>query len=232
MKRKSGKRIHLENPKRTANRREKGNRNPSQKNTLNFVPQEKETQTDRKRFELPPIFPKFAITISLQHYRSPSLTQLVLSRAVTRVGAILRLFLSPPDCSGAASATPPLPEVSVASDLAGEVGASSLLPRTLPALLPPPSRGVWGGVVNGMPVAVAATLGSAPRVGVGLFIVFDVMVATEDEDDDRAGELGGRDEYGAGDNGGMEVGIILPIGMEAGNVGVGMEVGVGVPVVC
>jgi hypothetical protein len=83
-----------------------------------------------------------------------------------------------------------------------------------------------------MPVAVAATLGNAPRVGVGLFIVFDVIVATEDADDDRAGELGGRDEYGAGDNGGMDVGIILPIGVEAGKVGVGMEVGVGVPTVC
>jgi hypothetical protein len=147
---------------------------------------------------------------------------------VTSVGAILRLFLSPPGCSDAVSTALPLSAVSVGSNLAGDVGASSLLPRTLlPALPPPP--GVCGGVVNGTPVAVAATLGSAPRVGVGLFIVLDVMVPTEDAEDERAGELGGRDGYDAGDNGGMEAGIILPLDAEVGSVGVDMEVGVGVP---
>lgn len=73
-----------------------------------------------------------------------------------------------------------------------------------------------------MPDAVAATLGSDPMVGVGLFIVLGVIVPTEETEDERAGELGGRDGNMAGDNGGTEVGIILLLGMQAGKVGVGI----------
>ena len=56
------------------------------------------------------------------------------------------------------------------------------------------------------------------------------MVPTEEEvDEDRAGEFGGRDRYGAGDNGVRVQGAILPEGVEVGFKGVEAEVGVGVP---
>jgi hypothetical protein len=69
-------------------------------------------------------------------------------------------------------------------------------------------------------------------VGVGLFIAAvwaEVIVLTDEADEDRAGELGRRERYGAGDNGGREVGASFPEGVEVGIVGVEAEVGVGVP---
>lgn len=145
--------------------------------------------------------------------------------SVTRVGAIRRLFFSPPTCTVEATLLVSLPD----SFLAGGVGASSLFPRTL---LPDPLNGVCGGVVIGTPATVAATPGIAPTVGVGLFMVVEgpeIMVLTEEADEDRVGELARRDEY-AGDNGGNVVGIILPVDeVGVGLIGVNPEVGVGVP---
>ena len=104
----------------------------------------------------------------------------------------------------------------------GGVGASSLLPSTLPL------RGVCGGVVSGTPATDEATPGIVPRVGVGLFIGAGTDDVTEEVDEDRAGELGGRARYGAGDNGARLLGAILLEGVEVGFKGAEAEVGVGV----
>lgn len=66
-----------------------------------------------------------------------------------------------------------------------------------------------------------------PRVGVGLFIGAGTDDVTEEVDEDRAGELGGRARYGAGDNGARLLGVILLEGVEVGFRGAEAEVGVG-----
>jgi hypothetical protein len=94
-------------------------------------------------------------------------------------------------------------EVSFESSLSDSLAAPiSLFPRTLPlielvALWDTPDTGVCGGVVNGNPEGwlefVAATSGTEPSVGVGLFIGagagvwIDEMVLTEEIEADRRG---------------------------------------------
>ncbi len=120
---------------------------------------------------------------------------------LTSVGAILLFFTT-----------------AVASSLSDSLAAppASLLPRTLPltelVVLMLPDMGVWGGVVSGRPTAaelVAATLGTVPRVGVGLLVmtVLDVcawedMVATDEAEDERVG-LDGRIAATGDGEGGM-----------------------------
>lgn len=75
----------------------------------------------------------------------------------------------------------------------------SMLPLTELAALAPPAMGVCGGVVHGKAPneLVAATLGTLPKVGVGLLVITppepcacDDCVAIEDAELDRVG-LGG-----------------------------------------
>ena len=83
----------------------------------------------------------------------------------------------------------------------------STLPLTEPGLLTTPAMGVCGGVVHGRPLNdrfVAATLGTALRVGVGLFTTRDDCVAIEDAELDRVGLGGGR---GAGEAVGAITGV-------------------------
>lgn len=98
------------------------------------------------------------------------------------MGAILRRFLSP---VGGASF----------SVLGASVSASSLL--RLPGVrlssnfggLGIEADGVCGAVVTGAPPTDVATFGTAPTVGVGLFIAAGEAIApTEDTDEDRAGD--------------------------------------------
>ena len=64
-------------------------------------------------------------------------------------------------------------------------------------------------------------------VGVGLFIgCAEVIVLTDDAEEDLAGELGRRDGTVAGDNGGMDDGTNFPLGVDVGMTGVEAELGV------
>ena len=104
----------------------------------------------------------------------------------------------------------------------------SLFPSTLPVtelglLLTIPDIGVCGGVVHVKLLKagfVAATLGTLPRVGVGLLIICDDCVATDDVELDLVGLGGGN---GAGDAEGAKIGVLClskDTGAEAA-VGVG-----------
>lgn len=88
----------------------------------------------------------------------------------------------------------------------------SLFPSTLPLTelgrLVTPDIGVCGGVVHGRPLNdgfVAATLGTLPRVGVGLFTIWEDCVAIEDVESSRVGLGGGR---GAGEAAGANTGVL------------------------
>ena len=91
----------------------------------------------------------------------------------------------------------------------------SLFPSTLPLTeldrLTTPPMGVRGGVVIGRPekeLLVAATLGTFPRVGVGLLVTIPDCVATEEVEFDLVG-LGGRKD-------GWVLGVVLRTGVNAG----------------
>ena len=84
----------------------------------------------------------------------------------------------------------------------------STLPLTEPGLLITPDIGVCGGVVHGRPLNdgfVAATLGTLPSVGVGLFTIWDDCVAIEDAELVRVGLGGGR---GAGEAEGANTSVL------------------------
>lgn len=106
----------------------------------------------------------------------------------------------------------------------------SLFPSTLPLtelgrLLIIPDIGVCGGVVHGRPLKdglPAATLGTLPRVGVGLLLtICDDCVATDDVELDLVGLGGGR---GAGEGARTGVGCLSKVGGADAAVGVGSGV--------
>ena len=108
----------------------------------------------------------------------------------------------------------------------------SLFPSTLPVtelglLLTIPDIGVCGGVVHGKLLKagfVAATLGTLPKVGVGLLIIWDDCVAIEDVELDLVGLGGGN---GAGDAEGARIGVVC-LSKDAGaETAVGVGIGVG-----
>lgn len=96
-----------------------------------------------------------------------------------------------------------------------------MLPLTELGLLTTPDIGVCGGVVHGRPLKdglVAATLGTLPRVGVGLFTIREDCVAIDDAELDRVGLGGGR---GAGDAEAAKTGV-LNLSKEGANAVVGL----------
>lgn len=109
----------------------------------------------------------------------------------------------------------------------------SRLPSALPLtelglLLTMPDMGVWGGVVHGRPLndgLLAATLGTLPRVGVGLLTICDDRVATDDVELERVGLGGGS---GAGEADGANTGV----GCLSNDGGADTAVGVGTGVAC
>jgi hypothetical protein len=107
----------------------------------------------------------------------------------------------------------------------------SLLPSTLPLtelgrLLINPDIGVCGGVVQDKPLKdgfVAATLGTLPKVGVGLLLIIcDDCVAIDDVELDLLGLGGGS---GAGEGASTGVHCLSKVGGADAAVGVGTGVG-------
>ncbi len=158
----------------------------------------------------------------------------ISEESVTGVGAILRFLTS--GCSPSAAVTSLFPRVVVVAN----VGAG-ILAGKLDAPACAPARGVIGGVgdVNGgtkllnVPDPVAATLGNAERLGVGLLVMLfcagvcanDDMVATDEVEFVLVG-LGGR-KVDTGDGAGSipdEACRSSDIGGAVGAVGVGCGV--------
>lgn len=127
----------------------------------------------------------------------------------TGVGAILRRFLSPP-ASAAGTASFGSSETSLLLRFCGARPSEGFAIE---------AAGVCGGVVNGTPLAPAVTLGTAPIVGVGLFIAAGEVIALTDDatDEDRAGDSGKRVMMGgAGDGGSGLCDTLLEEGVEVG----------------
>ena len=108
----------------------------------------------------------------------------------------------------------------------------SLFPSILPVtelglLLTIPDIGVCGGVVQGKLLNagfVAATLGTFPRVGVGLLIICDDCVAIEDVELDLVGLGGGN---GAGEARAAKTGVLCLSKDGGADTAVGVGIGVG-----